>query len=114
MTRNETTFGISQNRVRKTEGLDRCANLINLPLRMGARIAGIGHEVAHRPIDDRQARQKVGRSSFLIQFRDPANDQRHGVAPLQLRSDEARGESGRRRAGQGRAGQVKTGQLSQI
>src|SRR5258708_35927911 len=50
-------LGISENRIGKAERFDRCAYLIYLALGMGARIARIGNEFAHRAVGDGQPRR---------------------------------------------------------
>jgi len=50
-------FGISENWIGKAERIDGCPYLIDLALEMGARIARIGNEIAHRPVGDGQPRR---------------------------------------------------------
>src|SRR5258706_14686670 len=57
MTRDDMAFGISENWIGKAERFDRCADLIDLALGMGACIARIGNEIAQQPVGDGQPRR---------------------------------------------------------
>jgi hypothetical protein len=49
-------FGISKNGIGEAERYDRCFELIDLALRMGAGVARIGNEVTYRAVGDGQPR----------------------------------------------------------
>lgn len=54
MSGDQPALGIREDRVGKPERADRGGDLLDLPLRMRACIAGIGDETAGRPVGDRQ------------------------------------------------------------
>jgi hypothetical protein len=56
MTRDNMTFGISENWIGKAERLDRFAYLIDLALGMSTRIARIGNEISDWTVGHDQAR----------------------------------------------------------
>src|SRR5258708_15804322 len=119
VTRDDMAFGIGENRVGKAECFDRCADLIDLALGMGARIARIGNELAHRAVGDDQPR-RFYRRYFVHTGTLAKTIDRRKSAPLQLENAEklksgqvrsGRARSGRARSGQVRSGQVRSGQV---
>ena len=56
MASDNMAFGISKNGIGEAERCDRCFELIDLALRMGAGIARIGNEVTDRAVGDCQPR----------------------------------------------------------
>ena len=60
----------------KPNALDRCFELIDLALRMGAGIARIGNEIAHRTVGDGQPR---GRRCWVVHEEEPMQKQPTGA-----------------------------------
>ena len=65
MTRDDTAFWISEDRISEPELFDRRLELFDLALRMGPGVARIGDELANRAIGDGELRSGERREFFV-------------------------------------------------
>src|SRR6266404_4062934 len=98
VTRDNMTFGISENWIGKAERLDRCAYLIDLALGMSACIARIGNEISDWTVGHSQPRGRFQCSYFDHAKAPPKANDRRGFAPFENTIRSAQGECRSRRA----------------
>src|SRR5260370_38388277 len=84
VTRDNMTFGISENWIGKAERLDRCAYLIDLALGMSARIARIRNEISDWTVGHGQPRGRFQFRYFVHAETPPKANDRRGFGPLKI------------------------------
>src|SRR6266436_7394349 len=82
VTRDDATIGISGNWIGKAEGFDGSPYLVNLTLRIGARIARTRSEIAYRQVGNGKPRRLDRRNDFHVGIPEKTNGRR-GFASLQ-------------------------------
>src|SRR5258706_6649526 len=86
VTRDNMTFGISENWIGKAERLDRCAYLIDLALGMRARIARIGNEISDWTVGHGQPRRRFHCRYFVHAETPPKRTTSAGLRRSKIKS----------------------------
>jgi transposase len=97
VTRDNMTFGISENWICKAERLDRFAYLVDLALGVSARIARIGNEISDWTVGHDQPGGRPQCSYFGHAKTPPKANDRRGFAPFENANESVQGEGEARR-----------------